>query len=250
VEKPIALDYHQTIELYQIAKKNRVLLFEGIKTGFSPAYIAMKKIIKQGIIGDLTFVHSTHAKVSTSGKIPNPQATDNVAGFHLAGGMYALFITLDLLDSPKTISFLNNSYPNNKAISTSVLNMRHSNNAISSVLGSDAFTDNLTSKICGTKGCIILGGNLKKYHKNYLRDSCHFAYTYSLYDNLGNFIKSEEIPVKTNGEGLCKEIDHVYELLKEHRLESNIVTPKISIMISKILSLTNKVDDTKVIKFL
>lgn len=49
-----------------------MLLFEGLKTGFSKAYQAMKEEIKQGIIGEIQYINTSHIKVSTSGIDQNP----------------------------------------------------------------------------------------------------------------------------------------------------------------------------------
>ncbi|WP_368486329.1 Gfo/Idh/MocA family protein [Spiroplasma sp. DGKH1] len=249
-EKPLALTYHQATELYELAHQNNVLLFDGIKTGFSKAYQAMKKDLANGIIGEVQYVQASHAKVSTSGKIANPQPTDkNFVGFHLAGGMYALFISLDILGPAKVVNYLNNYYNSvHPAIATSVLNLRHENNGISTVLGSDTLTNDLSAMLLGTKGYIKLGGNLAKYNADYHKDSCHMAYTYEVYDNQSHLIKTVDLPIQTAGEGLCLEIEHVYELLQANKTTSPIMTPAISLAIIKILELTNNVNDTKVIK--
>ncbi|MDR1234757.1 MAG: Gfo/Idh/MocA family oxidoreductase [Mycoplasmataceae bacterium] len=249
-EKPLALNYKDAKLLYGLAKKNKVLLFEGIKTGFSPAYKKVKKYISDGLLGELCYVCSSHAKVSTSKRmVPNPSPNDNVSGFHKAGAMYELFTTLDICGAPKTITYMNESYPHNKALMTSILTMRHKNKCVSTSFGSEKFSDNLQTKICGTKGVILLGGNIAKYHKDYKKDTAHFAYTYEIYDTQQNLIKKEDCYIKTNGEGLIKEIEHVYELLKHNKIQSDVVPPAMSLTIIKIIELTNNTNDSKVIQY-
>lgn len=250
-EKPLALTFKNAQELYDIASKNKVLLFEGIKTGFSLAYQTMKKDLAQDLIGKVHYVYTTHAKVSTSLKVPNPKSDDhNFVGAHLAGGMYALFIALDLLGSVKSLTYLNNPYnQEHPAISTSVLNLRMKSGAIATVLCSDSLSNDLSTMILGTKGFIKLAGNIQKYNQNYLKDSCHMAYTYEVYDLSQNLIKKVDLPIKTNGEGLNLEIDHIYQLWKEKKLVSSVVSPEISLEIIKILEASNNVDDTKVVNF-
>jgi predicted dehydrogenase len=178
-EKPLTTSFSQTSELYKLAKQNNVLLFEGIKTGFSPIYVKVKSLLKEKVLGKICYVIASHAKVSTSQKVPNPPSNAKIAGFHRAGALYELFQVLDICGKVKTLTFMNNHYQHNtSAISTSVLNMRHQNGIISTAFGSDEFSDDLSTKICGTKGVIILGGNIKKYHQDYHKDSSHFAYSY------------------------------------------------------------------------
>lgn len=250
-EKPLTLTFKEGQELYLLAKNNEVILFEGIKTGFSLAYQAMKKDIANGLIGKINYLQSSHAKVSTSLKIPNPtKEENNFVGAHLAGGMYALFIVLDLLGSVKSLTYLNDYYnQEHLAISTSVLNLRMNCGSIATVLTSDSLSNDLSTMILGTKGFIKLGGNIQKYNEDYRKDSCHMAYTYEVYDLSQNLIKKVDLPIKTNGEGLSLEIDHIYQLWNNKQLTSPIVTSEISLMIIKILELTNNINDTKVISF-
>lgn len=111
--------------------------------------------------------------------------------------MYELFIALDLAESAKTIHYLNNTYPNNRAIATSSLHIRHQNNIITNCVGSDVLTNDLTTMICGTKGYIKLGGWLEKYNQVYKKDNCHMAYTYRVYDLKNELIKQQDLAFPT-----------------------------------------------------
>ncbi|WHQ37023.1 Gfo/Idh/MocA family oxidoreductase [Spiroplasma sp. SV19] len=248
-EKPLTLSYQTAKELYDLASINNVLLFDGIKTGFSPVYRLMRNDIAAGLIGAIEYLSASHAKVSTSGKKPQPVPNDsNFVGLHLAGGMYALFIGLDLLGPVQLVTHLNNAYSTHTAISTSVLNLRHKNNGISTILSSDNLSSDLSAQILGTAGYIKLGGNLQKYNVDYHKDSCHMAYTYQVYDLQGNLIKTVDKQLVTDGEGLCFEIEHVYELWKNQKIESDVVTKAISLEIIKILELTNNTNDKEIIE--
>ncbi|WFG98511.1 hypothetical protein M1770_00635 [Spiroplasma citri] len=77
---------------------------------------------------------------------------------------------------------LNNAYATHKVISTSVLNIHHKNQGISTIIASDSLSSDLSAQILGTKGYIRGGGNLQKYNADYQKDSCHIAYTYQVYD--------------------------------------------------------------------
>lgn len=243
VEKPIALTFKDASHLYELAKENDVLLFEGIKTGLSQSVIEAKKIIESKILGEPVYMYATHAKVSTSGNISNPSSDSIVAGFHMAGGMYALFTALHLFGSAKTINSSNNKYKNNSAIQTSVLTIRHQNGCISTVVGSDSFTDDLSTKIMFEKGYIKLGGRIDLYNEPYKKDSAHLPYTISVFDNQNNLQSFNNFKFETEGEGICLVLDHVYELLINNKKESNIVTQKISKEIIYILEYTNNLEE-------
>lgn len=208
----------------------------------------MKAEIKQGIIGEIQYINTSHIKVSSTGIAQNPAKEQKVVGFQLAGAMYEFFIDLDLAGRAKTINYLDNSYPNNSAIATSSLHIRHQNNIITNCVGSDVSTNDLTTIICGTKGYIKLGGWLEKYHQAYKKDNCRMAYTYRIYDLKNQLIKQQDFAFTTDGEGLCLEIDHVYQLIKNKQIVSDIFPPTLSLEIIKILELTNNVNDEEIIK--
>ena len=240
-EKPITWTLKEAKRLYSLARKKHLLFFDGIKTGFSPAYIAMKKDIQDDIIGSIILIHSTHTKVSTSLNKPDPQPNIKTSGFHLAGGMYAAFLALDLAGPIKNYKYMTNPYSKNTAIATSAILARHKSKVISTIVGSDQTTDNLTAVIQGTKGYITLGGKLDKYNISYKKDSCHMAHTYEVRDLKNDLIKKYDKFFISNGEGLKFTISHFLELLKNNEKESSIVTKNISLEIIKLLTKTNKI---------
>lgn len=115
----------------------------------------MKVDLEADLIGTIEYLSASHAKVSTSGKKPEPKSNDkNFVGLHLVGGMYALFIGLDLLGPAQLVTHLNNAYATHKVISTSVLNIHHKNQGISTIIASDSLSSDLSAQILGTKGYI------------------------------------------------------------------------------------------------
>lgn len=57
-EKPATLSSLQTKELAQIAKDNHVLFIEGMKTRFVPMILELKRLLSEGLIGDILEVHN------------------------------------------------------------------------------------------------------------------------------------------------------------------------------------------------
>lgn len=239
-EKPFSTNYEKAKKLYALAKQKQLLLIDGIKTGFSPAYRALKQDIKNGLIGNLVLIHATRSKVSTSLKIPEPGPEIKTNGYQFGEAMYPLFTVLDLAGPIASYEYLANSYEHNKAIATSAFLIRHHNNTISTVIGSDHTSDNLQTVIQGTKGYILLGGNLNKYNQNYQKDSSHMAHTYEVRDLANQVVKKFDDPFVTKGEGLFLVLEHVYELWKNNQITSPIMTPELSLAIIRFLSATNK----------
>lgn len=62
-EKPMTLSENQSIELFEIAKKNNVILYEAIKTAFAPAFKRMITLAKSGVIGNIKDVDATFTKL-------------------------------------------------------------------------------------------------------------------------------------------------------------------------------------------
>lgn len=57
-ESPISLSMNQTSELFELAKKNKCFLFDGIKTAYSTAFSRLVLLVKSGKIGDVVSIDS------------------------------------------------------------------------------------------------------------------------------------------------------------------------------------------------
>lgn len=65
-EKPICLNKNETEEIYELASKNNVVLYEAIKTAYAPAFRRLIAIAKSGIIGEIKDVDATFTKLETN----------------------------------------------------------------------------------------------------------------------------------------------------------------------------------------
>ena len=65
-EKPITLKEDQTRELYEIADKNNVVLYEAIKTAYAPGFQRLVMITKSGVIGKVIDVDATFTKLENN----------------------------------------------------------------------------------------------------------------------------------------------------------------------------------------
>ena len=63
-ESPIALSKEQCKELFDLAKKNNCIIFDGIKTAYSTAYSRLLLLLKSGVIGKVYSVNATCTSLS------------------------------------------------------------------------------------------------------------------------------------------------------------------------------------------
>ncbi len=62
-EKPFAMKKEQAEELFQIAKRKRVILFEGIKTAYCPGFNRLVDIACSGLIGNIRYIDACFTKL-------------------------------------------------------------------------------------------------------------------------------------------------------------------------------------------
>ena len=66
-ESPIALSKHESIELFEVAKRRKCILMDSLKTAYSTAYARLLVLIKSGKIGDVYSVDSTCTSLQDMG---------------------------------------------------------------------------------------------------------------------------------------------------------------------------------------
>ena len=62
-EKPMAVSANEVVELYDLAKERDLVLLEGIKTAFYPAFIKLEQVIKSEKIGEVVDVEASFTKL-------------------------------------------------------------------------------------------------------------------------------------------------------------------------------------------
>lgn len=76
-EKPIAFTKNESIELYNIAKENKVVLMEAIKAAYCPGFQQLINIAKSGKIGDIVDVEVCFTRIADR---KSRERTDNIHG--------------------------------------------------------------------------------------------------------------------------------------------------------------------------
>ncbi|MCR4704698.1 MAG: Gfo/Idh/MocA family oxidoreductase [Lachnospiraceae bacterium] len=66
-EKPMTFTYAEAVELYELAKKNKVTLMEGIRTAYIPGFSQLLSVAKSGVIGEICDVNACFTRIGTPG---------------------------------------------------------------------------------------------------------------------------------------------------------------------------------------
>ena len=64
-EKPMCLTAKEEKELFDLAKKNNVVIYEALKTAYAPGFVRLVSLAKSGIIGKIKDVDATFTKLIT-----------------------------------------------------------------------------------------------------------------------------------------------------------------------------------------
>ena len=65
-EKPLVLEKKQAEELFLLAKKNKCILMEAIKTAYIPGFIRLLSLAKSGVIGEIKDVEACFTRLTPS----------------------------------------------------------------------------------------------------------------------------------------------------------------------------------------
>lgn len=94
-EKPMALSGNEAEELFALAKENRCVLMEAIKTAYCPGFGQMLGIARSGVIGAIRDVEACFTKLENP---QNRELTDTeYGGSFLELGSYPLLVIIKLL---------------------------------------------------------------------------------------------------------------------------------------------------------
>ena len=158
-EKPMALTMEECQEMMRVEKETGGKLMVGQIARCTPGFIAAKKLIDEGRIGELTFVESEYAHNYTNARGHKDwRVTPERAGF-LGGGCHAVDLLRWIAGDPTEV----HAYANHKSLvdwptdDTTIAIMKFPNNVIGKVFVSTGCKRNYTmrSVFYGTKGTII-----------------------------------------------------------------------------------------------
>lgn len=110
-EKPMVLKQAHAEELFDIARKNEVIMMEAIKTAYCPGFKQLVTVAKSGIIGDIIDVEASFSRITEPGV---REATDTLyGGAFTEFGSYCLLPIIKLLGKDyKEVRFDSVKLPN------------------------------------------------------------------------------------------------------------------------------------------
>ena len=203
VEKPAAINEKQLDNMIYAAEKNHTLLMEGMWTKFLPAVNYALELIKEGKIGE---VKLTEIKFCTVFEDKKSRAFQNSlgGGALLDLGVYTLNMARWILGDFMEIKSIKNITLEN-VDDFECITVKNANNAVGVLCSSMNINAGTDCVIFGTKGKITLPD---------------FFGAKQLIINENNEIRTFDFP---NEHGFIFEIEHFEKLIKEGKIQSEIM---------------------------
>ena len=226
-EKAFALNYVQAKEMVDFAKAQNTFLMEAFWTRFLPHYLALKKLLQEGKVGNIKYVHAEF------GFIPTPPVAPRIYDPALGGGslldigIYPVFFALDILGKPDAIEATMTKASTGVDEQCSI-QFNYNNGAIAQLFST--FASNLATgaDIGGDKGRIRL---THRFH----------GPTTSLEYYPGNVDTREVVSFdKAQGNGYEYEAMHVTECLQKKFTESPVLTLEKTLLLMETLDTIRK----------
>jgi len=203
-EKPLSINKKEADSIIETSRRTKRFFMEALWTRFNPSFVAAKKLIDDGEIGEIKYINADFAFRS---EFSTEDRTLNInlgGGAILDIGIYPVFLCYSLLGVPKEI--LAKSIFHKTALSDIQTSMIfHYAEAQAVLYSSFESQSDMVARISGTQGQI------------YLNNRWHHANGYTLIKD--GTEQKIEIPVL--GLGYSHEIKECHQCLRENKLESS-----------------------------
>ncbi|NAY91133.1 Gfo/Idh/MocA family oxidoreductase [Muricauda sp. JGD-17] len=217
-EKPLGVNRGEVEELVSAARKNNVFLMEGLWSRFNPSIKAAKKMIDDGEIGDVNYLHADFSFYALDRDEQSRLLNPNLAsGSLLDVGIYPIFLAYLLLGKPKDIHAVSIFHSNGTELQTSMI-FEYSK-AQASLFSGFTCNSEIRAGIFGSEGELFI-------HPRW-----HQAHEFSRIKNG----ETEVFQYPLMGNGLFYEIEEVHRCLREKRLESSLWTHQNSLDLADLL---------------
>jgi predicted dehydrogenase len=203
-EKPIALHYHDALQMINTSKHYNKFFMEAFWTRFNPSVREALLHVQNGLIGNVKYLNADFA-FAVENLVDNRMTDIKLGGGSLMDvGVYPLFLAYLMLGIPKEIVAKSNFHPSGADLQTSIILQYESAQAIlhSSFLSSS----NLKASISGTQGRINLNSPW------FMTES----YTLIQDDH------KEKFKRPTLGKGYTYEIEECHACIRANRIESEL----------------------------
>lgn len=162
-EKPFTLNYHETVELFELAESKNLILIEAITNQYLPNYIEIKENLSQ--IGNIRLVECNFSQLSSRYEafkkgIIAPVFDKNQGGGVLGDlNIYNIHFVVGLFGAPKNSKY----YPNivNEVDTSGILILEYDEFKVVCIAAKDTY-NNSYANIQGDKGLIKVIGPLNE----------------------------------------------------------------------------------------
>ena len=162
-EKPFTLDYHETVELFQLAESKNLILIEAITNQYLPNYLEIKENLSQ--IGNIRLVECNFSQLSSRYEafkkgIIAPVFDKNQGGGVLGDlNIYNIHFVVGLFGAPKNSEY----YPNivSEVDTSGILILEYDEFKVVCIAAKDTY-NNSYANIQGDKGLIKVIGTLNE----------------------------------------------------------------------------------------
>jgi len=217
-EKPLAMKLQQVQKMIALAKEKNTFLMEGLWTYFLPHYKYVLNCIASQELGEIISLEADF------GFKANFDPTNRLFNKNLGGGslldigIYPLFAALTLLGYPKKIE-ASATIGTTNIDEECTMQLEYPNGKKALLHSSLISNTSCEAKITCTKGNILI------HHR------FHAPTSISITQN--NVTKTLNFPTSTHGYNF--EIEHIHDMLSQHRIESTVMTFDTSLQLMELL---------------
>ena len=162
-EKPFTLDYHETVELFELAESKNLILIEAITNQYLPNYLEIKENLSQ--IGNIRLVECNYSQLSSRYEVFKKGIIAPVFDKNQGGGVlgdlniYSIHFVVGLFGAPKNSEY----YPNivREVDTSGILILEYDEFKVVCIAAKDTY-NNSYANIQGDKGLIKVIGTLNE----------------------------------------------------------------------------------------
>ena len=162
-EKPFTLDYHETVELFELAESKNLILIEAITNQYLPNYLEIKENLSQ--IGNIRLVECNYSQLSSRYEVFKKGIIAPVFDKNQGGGVlgdlniYNIHFVVGLFGAPKNSEY----YPNivREVDTSGILILEYDEFKVVCIAAKDTY-NNSYANIQGDKGLIKVIGTLNE----------------------------------------------------------------------------------------
>lgn len=221
-EKPAVLNEAEMIEIAKVAKQNQTLFMEAMKSRFEPAYVKVKELLQQQVLGQIQSIYVENCFVLPQESIGKTYHTQKgVGGCLLDSGCYCVNWVNDFFEEEPVIEKV---YANVRdSIDYYVDAKMKFGNCLGEIVCAFDRKTKSHATIVGEKGKMIV-------------DNPHRPTTIHLFVNE----KEETLDFPYEHDDFFGQIHHFNTLVKEHIIESDVMPLEASIRNARIMDMIHE----------